>query len=807
MAVSPTTDRTWGEPWRGRWIWDHEPEEAFWWRPTAAEPHDVYLRKSFEMDEVPAALPARVSCDSRYVLFVNGHLVGRGPVRGEPERLGWDDYDLRPHLVQGSNVVTALCRYYGSAGPWWIPAVPSGTLGRGSFCFETAPGTPVELLSDTTWRAAPAPWVHRGEGAMHSFPPEVVDGRLAPTGIHDPRADEDDWSQAVVVGGRGHGTVLDRPPAAPYMTPLRRPIPQLTSTRIELTRLDDGRRVRVVIEADPVATWSSVDVRSDGDRVVSVWDLGFISLGYVMLRVTGAGPGVAGSVIDVVGGEDLRVDGLPEVSPRRWAARYLLAGQDEEIVQFFDPIGLRYLAVHHDPVVSVEMQFEEATYPREQGAEFDCDDTRYAELWRVGVRTVDVCSTDAFLDCPGREQRAWVSDAYPQILVSLVTNPDQRLVRHHLALTAQGRWVGGLLAGAAGCDFARIGFTMPDYSLHWIRTLAAYWSYSGDEPFVRGLLPVANAIIERFEEQRGTSGLLEDFPGWVFLDWAQVDRNVVTGAHDGLYAAALVAYGTLPGSADVSDLLARTSAGFEALWDASRRVYVDAIGPRGVSRRVSQHTNAAALLGGVVPADRVTGVIERIVDPAGSGLGGRLVVTPTSADALSHGRVPYFQFEEPENFDPERDVVAAQPWFCRFLHEALFQHDRRDLILASLLRWKVIAGNETFQEFWDAAPGRSSRCHGWASSPAFDLTSYILGCRPVSPGFARAVVDPYLGPFTRVSGRVPTPLGWLSAEVRDGEVRLEVPDGMSVDVGGTEVTGGRHRVALRAGTGHAPRRV
>ncbi|MGI8702592.1 MAG: hypothetical protein ACR2JU_15580 [Nocardioidaceae bacterium] len=797
MDSSTGEDTCWALPWRGRWIWDHEPAEAFWWRATPAERHDVYLRTTIDVDRVHGAVPARVSCDSRYVLFVNGRVLGRGPVRGEPEFLGWDEYDLGPHLVEGRNVVTALCRYYGSAGPWWIPAVPVGTLGRGSFCFETSPEAPIQLISDTTWRSVVAPWVHHGAAAMHSFPPEVVDGRLMPQGIHNPLASEQDWPQAVVVGGRGHGTVLDRPPAAPYMTPLRRSIPQLTSIPMLPALLHAGRRVRAVLADDPVATWSTLESYADGDRMISVWDLGSISLGHVSLRVTGTDSADAGSVIDVVGGEDLRRDGLPEVAPRRWAARYVVAGRGEEDVEFFDPIGLRYLAVHHAPDVAVAVRFEEATYPRAEGAAFECDDVRYDELWRIGVRTVDVCSTDAFLDCPGREQRAWLSDAYPQILVSLVSNPDRRLVRHQLALSAQTRLAGGLLAGAAGCDFARIGFTMPEYSLHWIRSLAAYWSYTGDEAFVLGLLPVADGIIERYERQRGSSGLLEEFPGWVFLDWAQVDRDDITGAHDALYAAALNAYAALPGAHNVGDLLTRTTQGFEVLWDEPRRVYVDAMGPRGRSRRVSQHTNAAALLAGIVPRERVNDVIERIVDPGRAGLGGRLVVTPTSASVLAGGRVPFFQFEEPDGFDPECDVVAAQPWFCRFLHEAFFRHDRRDLILTSLLRWKVIPGNGTFQEFWDAAPGQSSRCHGWACNPAYDLTSYILGVRPVEPGYRRATVDPYLGPFTRMAGRVPTPLGWLSVEIDSGEVRVEVPRGMTVDVGDDQITGGRHRVPLR----------
>lgn len=774
-------DARWPARWRGRWIWDHEPDEAFWWRPTPADGHFTYLRRTFELGDVPQRLPARVSCDSRYVLYLNGTLLGRGPVRGEPEHLGWDEYDLATHLRRGSNVLVALCCYYGAPGPWWLPAAPLGTLGRGSFCFETAPDAGYELLTDERWRAAPSGRRPVGRGGMHAFPPESVDGRAEPAGLHDPEVAGDQWPAAVPVSGRGHGTVLDRPPAAPYMTPLRRPIPQMTRELRSPSILESDIAVRVDLLESPVDTWRAL-TRGEGDRRLSVWDVGGISIGHVHLRVTPGSAAHGGATVDVVGGEDLRADGLPEIAPRDWAARYLL-GEDEATVTFFDPIGLRYLAVHHPPGVDVQLDFEEARYPRQDGARFTSDDARYAELWSVGLRTVDVCSTDAFLDCPGREQRAWVSDAYPQILVSLVTNPDQRLVRHHLALTSRSRLASGLLAGAAACDFARIGFTMPEYSLHWIRSLAAYWRYSGDEEFVRGLLPVANAIIDRYEAQRGPSGLLEEFPGWVFLDWAQVDRDTVTASHDALYAAALGDYAALPGATDVSHLIAATNRGFEVLWDAERGVYVDAMDAAGRrSRRISQHTNGLALLAGLVPDARVDGLIEHIMDPAGSDLRGRLVVTPTAADVRADGRIPVFQYETPTDFDEERDVVAAQPWFCRYLHEGLARHDRRDLILTSLLRWTGVARSGTFGEFWEAEPGRASRCHGWSSSPTYDLVTYALGVRPDSPGWQKTVVEPYPGPMRRLAGRVPTPHGWLSVTIDDDRVEVDAPPSLDVEV-------------------------
>ncbi|MDQ6857776.1 MAG: glycoside hydrolase family 78 protein [Chloroflexota bacterium] len=801
-STAPAPLAEWPLAWRGHWIWDHEPPISQWWDLKPGQSHWAILRKSFDVETVPATLPVRVTCDSRYTLYLNGALVGRGPSREEPEHLSWDEYDLAPLLLRGVNVLVAEAHYYGDPGPWWYPAAPAGTLGRGSFAFETAPGAAVDLATDATWRGVPSPWLPKGAKGMHSFPPEFVDGRRTPEGLHDPQVSDDRWPNAVILSGKGLGTLLDRPPAAPYMDPIRRSIPHLRSVILSPARtVEPGMPVRAELLDDPAVSWATVKASPDGERVARCWDMGKMTLAHVRMTVT-APPGAAsGATIDVGVGEDIAPDGLPEIRPRRWVGRYIYGGRGVEEVTFFDPVGLRFVGVHHPAGFQVSVTVEEAIYPRPDGATFTASDDRYSTLWTTGVRTVDLCSSDAFMDCPGREQRAWVCDAYVETLAALVSSPDWRLVRRHLELTGRSRFASGLLAGAAACDFSHIGVVLPEYSLHWIRSVAAYWRASGDADFVRRHLAIADGVIERYERQRGPSGLLEDFPGWVFIDWSQVDRDSVIGAHDALYAAALEDYSMLPGAQDVRPLIARTKAGFEALWDPARGLYVDAIGTRGKSRRLSQQTNAAALFGGLAPHERVAGIIDRITDPAAHGLG-KVVQTFTPGAArrksgATGGEASVIvQYQAPDDFDEERDLVAAQIYYSRFVHEAFFRHGRRDLILSDLLRWDPQPGYGTFGEFWHIAPAAGSRCHGWSASPTFDLTAYILGVRPIEPGYTRTIVDPYLGTLDWVAGRVPTPLGWLDVEVRKDRAHMRVPDGMTVDIGGKSFGSGDHEVTL-----------
>ncbi|MFO7631048.1 MAG: hypothetical protein R6W76_00845 [Caldilinea sp.] len=74
--------------------------------PNAKESHALF-RRQVELDRVPTRVPARITADSRYALFVNGQEVCRGPVRSQPRRMHYDLRDLR---------VTSPAR----CSQWWV---------------------------------------------------------------------------------------------------------------------------------------------------------------------------------------------------------------------------------------------------------------------------------------------------------------------------------------------------------------------------------------------------------------------------------------------------------------------------------------------------------------------------------------------------------------------------------------------------------------------------------------------------------------------------------------------------------------
>ncbi len=111
----------------------------------------AFFRRTFRLGFVPDRVPARVSADSRYVLYLNGREVFRGPIRSQPRRLYYDLLDLAPHLTTGENTLAVYVVYYGTARSFWIPATPNSTLGRsGVLVFEADLGAALEGSPDSS---------------------------------------------------------------------------------------------------------------------------------------------------------------------------------------------------------------------------------------------------------------------------------------------------------------------------------------------------------------------------------------------------------------------------------------------------------------------------------------------------------------------------------------------------------------------------------------------------------------------------------------------------------------------------------
>ena len=141
--------------WSGHWIGRQPRREAG--TPadflTGVEPSREFsrttFRRAFDIEVLPAEAPARITADSRYVLWVNGREVGRGSARTQTYRHRLDSYDLAPYLLAAISS-PLFSPTTGRPMSFWQPA-PAGSNTDAALVFEAELGDRT-LVSDDSWR-------------------------------------------------------------------------------------------------------------------------------------------------------------------------------------------------------------------------------------------------------------------------------------------------------------------------------------------------------------------------------------------------------------------------------------------------------------------------------------------------------------------------------------------------------------------------------------------------------------------------------------------------------------------------------
>lgn len=816
-----------GVRWHGHWVWLPEEEvqpSGFWTATQEREPHETHglFRKRLMLEAVPERVPARITADSRYILYVNGVELGRGPIRSQPRRLHYDLYDLAPYLQVGENVVAVHVECFGRANSFWMPPVPNNSLGlRGVLVFEADLGDGW-LVSDDSWStlktdAWRSDWLE--EGAHHyGVPLEVVDARRLDPGWALPGYDDASWGRAVLVPAMHIGGFRrTQPPTDPYGPLYPRPIAQLdgewvspasiiAETLVGTADTSKGSpmaRVQSTLELDTSSAGSvtlpmTLDVPAGGALRLAI-DMGRIVSGLVELAVDAP----AGTEFDLSYTED-PLQASFTMDRMSAGARYIARGDDDHF-QFTHAIGLRYIyvLVHglEGPVTLRTIGVRELLYPWQGDATFVCSDDRINDIYAAGRRTVHLNSHDAFTDCPTREQRAWVGDGVVHQMVHLATNTDWRLARHFCTLGNSPRSDGIMPMSVAGDIELSNMYTIPDWSLHWVHGVYNLYRYLGDAEEIKAYMPSVERVLRWYAPYQNEDGVLKDVPEWNLVDWSSVSTEDTSALLAALWARGLREFAEMAGWLEeraserwAQGLYARAQAGFEAFWDEARGSYVDHI-VDGVPRpEMSQLAGALAIVSGLAPEERWARIVDTITDPD------RLVMRAWTGDG--HGgqsmekwmrqvREGYYEVD----WDVENQVVLAQPFMSYVVHDAVALAGAADRLPDLVRRWSqfLVDGYDTLGECWDYG----THVHGWSSTPARDLVFYTLGVTPAEPGFATARIAPRLGSLAWARGRVPTPQGMISVELDAHWLVLETPVPAILDLDDgveTHLSAGRHEI-------------
>jgi len=341
------------------------------------------------------------------------------------------------------------------------------------------------------------------------------------------------------------------------------------------------------------------------------------------------------------------------------------------------------------------------------------------------------------LDSPIHQEP--ISDTGDYLIESLInyyTFGDRWLVRQDLLKTAY------LLNQKCGIMFHT------SYSLLWIQMLADYYNYTGDKKLLNDVAPTMHNLLGLFESYRGASGLIENPPNYMFMDWTNVNgftlhhppKVIGYGYLNAFYYKALKDGAYISHVIDDNDkadyyyeLAKNVAASFnEKLWVKERELYCDGYPdlistsssawlPADINKiYFSQHTNALAVAYDIAPKDYQKEIVRRIIK--------------------------------------DKSLIQAQPYFMHFIFEAIHHSNQFDEYgLDQIYCWKKLLDEHptSWKETWEWG----DYSHAWSGTPTYQLSSKILGVTPAEPGFNVISIRPILGSLKWVYGKVPTAHG------------------------------------------------
>ena len=530
-------------------------------------------------------------------------------------------------------------------------------------------------------------------------------------------------------------------------------------------------------------------------------EMGRVVSGFVTFEIQAP----SGTVLDIAYLEEPLLSPTSNIDVRA-GTRYITRGEHDQF-QVFDSNGFRYVYILiHGVQGSVTLKnfaVQEQLYPWEEGASFTCDDEELNRIFTAGVRTVQLNSHDSFIDCPTREQRAWVGDGVVHQMVHLATNRDWRLAWHFLTLGNSPRSDGMLPMSVVGEIEARGSFTIPDWSLHWIHGVYNCFRFSGDRDMVKSLMPTVERVLRWYVPYQTKSGVLKDVGEWNLVDWSSVLTNGSSSLLTALWARGLREFAEMAGWLDergsqhwATRLYEQAQKGFEIFWDEERGSYIDHIVDGERLPEMSQLAGALAIVSGLAPEARWGRIIDTITDPAQlvvrSWIGGNQgEYSPEKTQKQIEG---IYEID----WDAEREIVLAQPFMSYAVHDAVAQAGKSDRLPDLYTRWSefLVDGYDTIGECW----GWGTHVHGWSCTPTRDMIFYTLGVTPAEPGYSKARIAPRLGRLKWAKGNVPTPYGLISVEATVDKVVIDSPVPVVVELEGQPVhtlPSGRHEIAVR----------
>ncbi len=760
--------------------WVGVPEEA--WQAaqiSAGRTTNVtaYYRCEFTVTQ-SGKLSFIISANSRYRLWVNGHPITSGPLKGDKMRHYYDTLEVSKYLKPGFNCIAVkVIAYPAYESKTQFNQAPLSVMANGAGPQLMVEGTcktsKGRVLADVTtgygnWSVCldqATEWVPYGPtwwmGGM-----EKVDGSRLPNGWMTEQEPEGDWYKVDPLWlstDNWQNTDFGIIPPLPLN---ERPLPPLYEIQRYFQKempVFHSNRERMsfssLMEGMPINL-------APNNKYIAVLDAGELTTGYLVIKLEGG----AGSSVRIRYSESYYIkDGESYVKNLRDDAEHgLIIGHEDEYFPSggsdrYEPFWFRtfrYIQVEidtGDEALSLECPFYlETGYPLEAKTTVQSTAPWVNDVWNISLRTLRRCMHETYEDCPYYEQLQYLMDTRSQILFTYMVSGDARMAEKAMEDYRSSLLPNGLLQSRYPSNEPQV---IPTFNIYFILMVEDYYWQTGKIEHIVEYRSVIDGILEWFHKHIGKSGFVEDLEFWPFVDWVNgwdkgvppaVEKGPAT-IHSLLYAAGLQAAARLNDLTDRKFMAAEYEKRAKTIlqeienscWDDANGLFRE--GPK--FDRFSQHDQVWAVLTGLVKGKRGKSVMKKSL-------------------ALD---------------DIDICSYSMKFYLMRAL-EMTGMYDRSEVIWDD---WKEMLNRRLTTCPEDDVNMRSD-CHGWSALALYEFTRCILGVKPLEPGWTKIGIEPRVLSLPDFSGSVITPKGMVQVSWKRGSghftISGQVPDGVPVEL-------------------------
>lgn len=703
--------------WQANWIWaDQKTIEPNTW---------VAMRKTLSLKKIPSHVPAYISADSKYWLWINGQMVvfegsytgGPSPVVASPRidnvpiasNKYYDQVDISQYLKKGQNTIAALVWYYGDNGQ-------KGThisTNKPGFIFQADMGD-TSIVSDQTWKAT----VHQSYLPVDKKPPY----RVAAWSVnYDARQDMADWtgqawyqntyddSKWKAAKGK-HG-----PPRAPFFSLFPSEIPILKDFGLAncinygddaFPFVSDGKKIRCKLDFNKNFT-PYFDIESDAGRKVHIKSnmrLNTIETWYTTKQ------------------------GRQQFESYSWT--------NGRVIEYTIPKGIKVHGLKY-----------RWTGVGETPGHFEADDPWLTRIWQMAENTLYICARDNFMDTPDRERGLWIGDVADQAsyLFYSMDQPGRDLLKKAIKVTlAFSDAETGIFAGLGPGRFREL----PAQSLQFIEQgIWHYYYNTGDKQTLEFAYPYVHRYLSLWGIK--DNGLATFRTGaWKWTDWGPqetIDYPVIQNA---LYYSALVSVRNMAMALGDDTHMSFYNSRIHSIKAAfQQQFWQDGFYSSNPAKLKDDRGNAIAILFGLANPEQYQQIVDNVLVPN--------------------------QF--------------ASPHFEWMVYNAMAKAYRFDDAIARMKqRYAKQVNNPALSTLAEYLPSGGTENHAW-NAPSTVLSQFIAGIEPTSVAWKTYSIMPNMAHMKRVYQRVPSVQGDIDFEIKRDDASLHMhlnsPDNTQARVG------------------------